>query len=98
MRRSPWPPSPRWRRDSRIHGERANDLRTAVAEACINAIEYGNRSAADIPVIVTLSADDRRLLVDVCDRALGATRPHMGAMVDSGSTPRWGPMPIWGCF
>jgi len=80
-----------------IHGERANDLRTAVAEACINAIEYGNRSAADIPVIVTLSADDRRLLVDVCDRALGATRPHMGAMVDI-QHPPIGPHANMGLF
>jgi serine/threonine-protein kinase RsbW len=77
--------------------DRIEDLKTAVAEACINAIEYGNRSAADIPVVVTLSADDRRLLVDVCDRALGATRPHMGAMVDL-QNPPVGPHANMGLF
>lgn len=58
-----------------LQGARAEDLRTAVAEACINAIEYGNAGTADIPVVVTMSTDGTHLLVDVQDRALGPTRP-----------------------
>ena len=37
-----------------ISAERIDDLRTAVAEACINAIEYGNGSKAEAPVTITV--------------------------------------------
>jgi len=80
-----------------ISGDKANDLRTAVAEACINAIEYGNRGDAQIPVIVTMSIDDRRLIVGVRDRARGATRPQMGKMVDLQNPPS-GPHANMGLF
>jgi len=70
-----------------MSGERAEDLRTAVAEACINAIEYGNREDAGTPVTITVSIDDHHLIVDVRDRALGETRPHMGRMVDLQNPP-----------
>ncbi|HUS17600.1 MAG TPA: ATP-binding protein [Chloroflexia bacterium] len=80
-----------------IAGERANDLRTAVAEACINAIEYGNGSAAEVPVVVTMSVDEQHLIVDVRDRALGTTKPHMGKMVDLQNPPT-GPHGNMGLF
>jgi serine/threonine-protein kinase RsbW len=80
-----------------ISGEKANDLRTAVAEACINAIEYGNRGDAQIPVVVTMSIDDQRLIVGVRDRARGATRPEMGQMVDLHHPPA-GPHANMGLF
>ncbi len=37
--------------------DRVDDLKTAVAEACINAIEHGNQLNAAIPVGVVLSMD-----------------------------------------
>ena len=80
-----------------IAGDRASDLRTAVAEACVNAIEYGNRGDAGIPVIITVSVDDHHLLIDVRDRALGATKPHIGRMVDLQNPPT-GPHANMGLF
>src|SRR3954453_21215612 len=70
-----------------IAGERINDLCTAVAEACVNAIEYGNAANAHVPVTVRFSVDGQRLIVEVCDQALGATRPAMGSMVDLDHPP-----------
>ena len=35
--------------------DRIQDLKTAVAEACINAIEHGNQMDASVPVGVILS-------------------------------------------
>ncbi|HMA33216.1 MAG TPA: ATP-binding protein [Chloroflexia bacterium] len=80
-----------------ITGERISDLRTAVAEACINAIEYGNGSVADVPVVITMSTDGRHLLVDVRDRGLGETKPRMGKMVDIQNPPT-GPHANMGLF
>jgi len=65
-----------------LSGERINDLCTAVAEACINAIEYGNRAEARVPVTMRLSIEGQRLLVEVRDQARGATKPVRGEMVD----------------
>lgn len=70
-----------------ITADRANDLRTAVAEACINAIEYGNQADARIPVLIIVSTDDQHLIVDVRDRALGDTRPVTGETIDVHTTP-----------
>lgn len=80
-----------------ISAERIDDLRTAVAEACINAIEYGNGAKADAPVTIIVSTDDEHLLVDVKDRALGDTKPQMGRMVDLQNPPT-GPHGNMGLF
>lgn len=80
-----------------IAGERVNDLCTAVAEACINAIEYGNAANAHVPVTVRFSVDGQRLIVEVCDQALGATRPAMGSMADLEHPPS-GPHGNMGLF
>ncbi len=64
-----------------IAGERVEDLCTAVSEACLNAIEYGNKAKADVPVTLILTADGQRLIVEVRDQALGATKPQMGSPV-----------------
>ena len=51
--------------------ERIEDLKMAVAEACINAIEHGNNLDASLPVGVVLSIDDDSLEVEVRDRGNG---------------------------
>jgi serine/threonine-protein kinase RsbW len=56
--------------------DRVEDLKTAVAEACINAIEHGNRLDAKIPVGVVLSMFPGELEVRVLDDGSGMhTRP-----------------------
>jgi serine/threonine-protein kinase RsbW len=51
--------------------ERIEDLKTAVAEACINAIEHGNRLNERLSVGVVLSAGVDSLEVKVIDDGKG---------------------------
>src|ERR1700733_14008216 len=51
--------------------ERIEDLKTAVAEACINAIEHGNRLNEKLSVGVVLSAGSDSLEVKVIDDGKG---------------------------
>jgi len=51
--------------------ERIEDLKTAVAEACLNAIEHGNKSEAGTRVGIRLTADGDRLQIAVQDRGSG---------------------------
>ncbi len=52
--------------------DRIEDLKTAVAEACINAIEHGNRRDASQTVLVILSIAENTLEVKVVDHGAGA--------------------------
>ena len=57
--------------------DRIEDLKTAVAEACINAIEHGNRLNEKLSVGVVLSAGVDSLEVKVIDDGKGMkTMPH----------------------
>jgi len=51
--------------------DRIEDLKTAVAEACINAIEHGNRFNNCLTVGVVLSSTDDQLEVKVIDDGSG---------------------------
>lgn len=51
--------------------DRIDDLKTAVAEACINAIEHGNHMDASLPVGVVLSMHPGALEVKVLDDGNG---------------------------
>ncbi len=51
--------------------DRIEDLKTALAEACINAIEHGNKFDQNKKVRVTLAADDNSLQVIVYDEGDG---------------------------
>ncbi|MGA3032148.1 MAG: ATP-binding protein [Terracidiphilus sp.] len=51
--------------------DRVEDLKTAVAEACINAIEHGNRLNEKLSVGVVLRADSEALEVKVLDDGTG---------------------------
>ena len=57
--------------------ERIEDLKTAVAEACINAIEHGNQLNEALHVGVILSRSDDELEVRVMDDGSGVSEtPH----------------------
>ena len=62
--------------------ERIEDLKTAVAEACINAIEHGNRFDETLPIGVILSVDAETLEVKVSDTGRGAHRPVEAPDID----------------
>jgi serine/threonine-protein kinase RsbW len=55
--------------------ERIEDLKTAVAEACINAIEHGNRLNEKLSVGVVLLASADSLEVKVIDDGKGLKAP-----------------------
>jgi serine/threonine-protein kinase RsbW len=54
--------------------QRIEDLKTAVAEACLNAIEHGNKSHPDTRVLVTMDFKDDRFSVLVKDGGNGIRR------------------------
>ena len=51
--------------------DRVEDLKTALAEACINAIEHGNKFADNSKVGITLASFDNSLEVTVHDEGDG---------------------------
>lgn len=51
--------------------DRIEDLKTAVAEACINAIEHGNKFDQDTKVGITLNVGENSLQVVVSDKGNG---------------------------
>lgn len=58
-------------RKAGLSDDRIEDLKTAVSEACLNAIEHGNKMDANKKVNVSLSVEDSRLQVDVHDEGKG---------------------------
>lgn len=53
--------------------DRVDDLKTAVSEACINAIEHGNRLNELLGVVVTMSMGEESLEVKIRDHGPGVT-------------------------
>ena len=72
--------------------DRVEDLKTAVAEACINAIEHGNHLNASIPVAVVLSMHPGELEVKVLDDGSGMKErpsiPHIERKMSGEEDPR----------
>lgn len=60
---------------------RIDDLKSAVAEACINAMEHGNRFADEADVELQLFMDEKQLEVRIHDRGKGPP-PEAGATPD----------------
>lgn len=53
-----------------FHKERIEDLKTALSEACINAIEHGNMLDAHLRVHIKCIYNDDHLSVDVVDHGV----------------------------
>jgi serine/threonine-protein kinase RsbW len=51
--------------------DRIEDLKTAVAEACLNAMEHGNKMDTSTKVGITLTVEESRLQVTVKDEGKG---------------------------
>jgi serine/threonine-protein kinase RsbW len=64
--------------------DRVEDLKTAVAEACLNAIEHGNQLDASTRVLVLLNIDDDRLAIDVKDEGRSGPPPDTVPKPDIG--------------
>ena len=62
--------------------DRIEDLKTAVAEACINAIEHGNQLSSSLNVGVVLSTNDDELVVKVIDDGAGLSKTPVSPDID----------------
>jgi serine/threonine-protein kinase RsbW len=62
--------------------DRIEDLKTAVAEACINAIEHGNRLDSSLNVGVVLSTTGDELEVKVIDDGAGMANAPAAPDID----------------
>jgi serine/threonine-protein kinase RsbW len=51
--------------------ERIEDLKTAVSEACLNAMEHGNKGHIEARVVVTLNFKDDTLSISIKDEGKG---------------------------
>lgn len=75
---------------------RLERLKTAVAEATMNAVEHGNNYRPEVPVIVRVLASETALSVRVIDKGVGTSipepeSPDLEAKLASQQAPRgWG--------
>jgi serine/threonine-protein kinase RsbW len=79
----------------KLPDERIEDLKTAVSEACINAIEHGNKLDASIRVGISLRVEESELHIDVHDeegQTMGPVpAPNIEAKIARKDAPRgWG--------
>lgn len=70
--------------------ERIDDLKTAVAEACMNAIEHGNLEDKSTSVTVLLSSSSDHLEVRVVDRGRQAIPDPLPLPGDTENARGWG--------
>jgi serine/threonine-protein kinase RsbW len=71
--------------------DRVDNLKTAVAEACINAMEHGNHLDSSVPVGVILSMTRGELEVKVLDDGEGMAAPPPDPNIDRKVTGDEGP-------
>lgn len=83
-------------RDLHLPTRRLEQLKTAVAEATMNAMEHGNHYQADVPVVIQVQTTDTTLAVRITDQGEGpatieAQTPDLEAKLAELQTPRgWG--------
>ncbi|HZO54692.1 MAG TPA: ATP-binding protein [Bryobacteraceae bacterium] len=72
--------------------DRVDDLKTAVAEACINAMEHGNQFQERLAVAVTLTMGRQSLEVTIEDHGTGVNwrpaTPDMGLKMGGAESAR----------
>ena len=77
-------------------GENLERLKTAVAEATMNAMEHGNNYRAEVPVLIEVLASEGQLSVKITDQGSGppafhSETPDIEAKLEGIQTPRgWG--------
>jgi serine/threonine-protein kinase RsbW len=81
-------------KDMGFPGERIEDLKTAVSEACLNAIEHGNKMDARMKVGIVLKPEELNLQVTVQDEGDGigqVKKPRIEDKIEGKEDPRgWG--------
>jgi serine/threonine-protein kinase RsbW len=80
--------------------ERIESLKTAVDEACTNAIKHGSQSDSRMKVVVVLTADETKLDILIKDPGLGdeppseVVAPDIQAQVEGEDDPKGG-LGLW---
>ena len=85
-------------KDLGLSEARLEKLKTAVAEATMNAIEHGNQNRAEIPVEVEVTQNGDEIIVAISDQGGdssagggSAEEPDLLKKLDGGQSPRgWG--------
>ena len=72
--------------------ERIEDLKTVVSEACLNAMEHGNKGNPDARVIITMDYNENSIIVSVIDEGTGVQKipaePDIKKKIEKLETPR----------
>ena len=75
--------------------ERIEDLKTAVSEACLNAMEHGNKNRPERRVVVNMNYSDHIFSVSVVDQGEGMhesyqdyEKPDIEKKIENLQTPR----------
>lgn len=73
--------------------ERIDDLKTAISEAVINAIEHGNQLNKNLSVVVLMTSSGGKLEIEVHDKGQGVkskkeVTPDIDAKMEGLDTPR----------
>ena len=72
--------------------ERIEDLKTVVSEACLNAIEHGNKGDPDARVNITMHYKENAITVSVMDEGTGVEKipaePDILKKIEKLETPR----------
>ena len=72
--------------------ERIEDLKTVVSEACLNAMEHGNKGAPDARVNITMHYKENAITVSVMDEGTGVDKipvePDIIRKIEKLETPR----------
>ena len=72
--------------------ERIEDLKTVVSEACLNAIEHGNKGDPDARVNITMHYKENAITVSVMDEGTGVEKipaePDIKKKIEKLETPR----------
>jgi len=72
--------------------ERIEDLKTVVSEACLNAMEHGNKGHPDARVIITMDYKENAIIVSVIDEGTGVQKipaePDIRKKIEKLEAPR----------
>jgi len=71
---------------------RIEDLKSAVAEACINAMQHGNKWRPEARVVVHMHLSDDRFIISVIDQGSGIPEvpeyPGVVKIIEENASPR----------
>ena len=71
---------------------RIEDLKSAIAEACINAMQHGNQWRKEARVVVHMNLSDDRVIISVTDQGSGVSEvpeyPGITKIIEKNASPR----------